>query len=55
MGSSFFFTLPGPAMLLSNPFVLGTGAQSVTVNRDIRRSDISNKYEGVRQQYIIKY
>ena len=54
-GSSFFFILFGPAILLLNLIVLGTGAQSVTANRDIRRSDNSNKYEGVRQQYIIEY
>ena len=27
----------------------------VTANRDTRRSDGSNKYKEVRQQYIIKY
>ena len=27
----------------------------VTADRDARRSDDSNKYEGVQQQYIIKY
>ena len=43
------FILPGPAILLLNPVVLGTGAQSVTANRDIRRSNSSNKYEGVQQ------
>ena len=42
-------------MPLSNLVILGTGAQSITTDRDIRRSDGSNKYEGVRQQYIIKY
>ena len=47
-GSSSSFMLSGPAILLSNPVVLGTGAQSVTANRDIRRSNGSNKYEGVR-------
>ena len=31
---------------------LGTGAQSVTTDRDARRSDGSNKYKGVRQQGI---
>ena len=28
---------------------------SITVNRDARRSDCSDKYKGVRQQGIIKY
>ena len=53
-GFSSFFALPDPAILLLNLVILGTGAQSVTANRDIRRSDDLNKYEGVRQQYIIK-
>ena len=48
-GFSPFFTLFGSAILLLNLVILGTGAQSVTVNRDARRSDGSNKYEGVRQ------
>ena len=47
--SVLFFLLSGSAMLLLNPVALGTGAQSVTANRDIRRSDGSNKYEEVRQ------
>ena len=59
VGFLFFFVSPflpsESAMLLLNLVVLGTGAQSVIMNRDIRRSDNSNKYEGVRQQYIIKY
>ena len=49
VGSLFFFTLPGPAMSLSNPIILGMGAQSVIANRDIQYSNSSNKYEGVRQ------
>ena len=49
-----FFTLSGPAIPLSNPIILGTGAQSVTADRDTQRSDDSNKYKGVRQQCIIK-
>ena len=43
-----FFTLPSPAILLLNLVILGTGAQSVIMNRDIRRSDDLNKYEGVQ-------
>ena len=42
-------------MMLLYLAVLGTGAQSVTADRDIRRSNSSNGYKGVRQQYIIKY
>ena len=41
-------------MLLSYQIVLGTGAQSVTADRDTRRSDNSNKDKAVRQQDIIK-
>ena len=37
------------AIALSYPVVPGTGAQSVTVDRDTRHSDYSNKDEGVRQ------
>ena len=48
-GFSSSFALFSPAMLLLNPVVLGTGAQSVTAHRDIRRSDNLNKYEEVRQ------
>ena len=47
--------LPRSNMLLSYPAVLGTGAQSVTADRDTWRSDDSNKYKEVQQQYIIKY
>ena len=47
--------LPDPTILLLNPVILGTGAQSVTADRNTRRSDGLNKYEEVRQQYIIKY
>ena len=54
VSSSSFFILPEPAILLLNLGILGTGAQSVTTNRDIRRSNSSNKYEGVQQQCIIK-
>ena len=46
---------PQSDMLLSNPAVLSSGAQSVTANRDTRRSDSSDKYKEVRQQRIIKY
>ena len=35
--------------------ILGTGAQSVTANRDTWRSDGSDEYKGVQQQGIIKY
>ena len=53
MGSLLFSALPPwffePIMLLSNLVVLGTGAQSVTADKDTRRSDNLNKYEGVRQ------
>ena len=45
---------PQSDIILSNPAVLGSGAQSVTVNRDARRSNGSDKYKGVRQQDIIK-
>ena len=37
------------AMLLLYPAILCSGAQSVTADRDVRRSDGSDKYEGVRQ------
>ena len=47
-GFSSSFTLLGSAILLLDPVVLGTGAQSVTADRDIRRSDNLNKYEGVQ-------
>ena len=46
--SAPFPLLPGLTMLLLNLVILGTGTQSVTANRDTRRSDGSNKYEGVR-------
>ena len=42
-------------MLLSNLIVLGSGAQSVTADRDTRRSDSSNKHKEVRQQGITEY
>ena len=45
--SALFFLLPKLAMLLLNPVILGTGAQSVTVNRNIQRSNSLNKYKGV--------
>ena len=35
-------------IILSYLIALGTGAQSVTADRDTRRSNGSNKYEGVR-------
>ena len=35
--------------------ILRSGAQSVIADRDTRRSDGSDKYKGVGQQYIIKY
>ena len=52
MGVSLLFLLlvarlPQSDMALSYPVVLGTGAQSVTADRDTRRSDDTNKYEGV--------
>ena len=52
--SSLVTRPPQLDMLLSNLTVRGSGAQSVTADRDIRRSNGSNKYKGVRQQYIMK-
>ena len=48
---SFFLIARPPQsdILLLNLVVLGSGAQSVTVDRDTRRSNSSNKYKGVRQ------
>ena len=43
------------AIVLSNQGVLSSGAQSVTVNRDIRRSNDSDKDAAVRQQGIMEY
>ena len=37
------------AIMLSYRAVLGTGAQSVTVNRDTQRSDYLDKYKVIRQ------
>ena len=42
-------------IILSYLAILCSGAQSVTADRNTRYSDSSNKYKGVRQQYIIKY
>ena len=42
-------------MLLSYQVVLGTGAQSVTADRDTRRSDDLDEYKAVRQQGITEY
>ena len=50
-GIGFFSSV----ILLLYLVILCSGAQSVTADRDTRRSDGSNKYKGVRQQYIIKY
>ena len=36
------------AIALSNLIVQGTGAQSVTADRDTRRSDGTDKYKGVQ-------
>ena len=44
--------LPPSAIALSYQVVLGTGAQSVTADRDTRRSDCSDENEAVRQQGI---
>ena len=46
---------PQSDMLLSHLVVRGSGAQSVTANRDTHRGNGSNKYKGVQQQYIKKY
>ena len=35
--------------------ILSTGAQSVTADKNARRSNASDKYKRVRQQDIIKY
>ena len=53
MGFLFFsvppFLLPKSAILLLNLVVLGTGAQSITANRNTRHSNSLNKYKGVQQ------
>ena len=54
MGVAFLFFIlvmrpPYSDILLLNPAILGSGAQSVTTDRDTRRSDGSNEYKGVRQ------
>ena len=43
------------AIMLLYLIILSTGAQSITVDRDARRSDGPDEYEGIKQQYIIKY
>ena len=39
--------VPLLAIILLYPAILRSGAQSVTVDRDTRRSNNSNKYKGV--------
>ena len=59
MGILFTITVVGfsslSTMILLYLAVLRSGAQSVTVYRDIRYSNVSDKYKGVRQQGIIEY
>ena len=43
------------AIMLLYLAILYSGAQSVTAERNTRRSDGSDKYKGVRQQYITEY
>ena len=52
MGAPIFIATVGFSLLLVimllYPVALGTGAQSVTADRDTRRSDGSNERKGVR-------
>ena len=43
------------AIILLYLVILGTGAQSVTANRNTRYSNSLDEYKGVQQQDIIKY
>ena len=43
------------AITLLYLIIFGTGAQSITADRNTRRSNYSNEYKEVRQQDIIKY
>ena len=45
---------PPLTILILNLAVLSSGAQNIIINRNTRRSNGSQKYKGVRQQYIIK-
>ena len=47
--------IPSSAIVLLCPAIFWDGAQSVTADRDARRSDGSDKYKGVREQYITEY
>ena len=57
MGTTTFILLGTVFLLaiaLSYLVMLGTGAQSITADRDTRRSNSMNNGEEVRQQGIIK-
>ena len=48
-------SLPPLVITLLYQVVLSTGTQSITVNRNTRRSNGSDKDKAVQQQYIIEY
>ena len=50
-------TLASPPLviILLYPIILGTGAQSVTADRNTRHSDCLDEYKEVGQQDIIEY